>query len=110
MLYLRVATAADHSAPLRHVHTARMLDQVIVCSAGVGVGVARHGAVHVVKDGVFVPVQVVLFKPLPRAAEERLQTHLRVIFAKSVITATIFLLTLGIHFVRMSLTMTIWIS
>lgn len=42
MLYLRVAAAADHSIPLGHVNTARMLDQVIVCSSDVAVSVACY--------------------------------------------------------------------
>lgn len=41
-LYLRVAATADHGIPLGHVHTFRMLDQVVVCSADVGVSVACH--------------------------------------------------------------------
>jgi len=77
MLYLGVAAAAYHSTPLVLRHTARVLDQVVVCSADVGVRVTRHRPVHVVEDGVFVSVQVVLFEPLTRAAEERPQTHLR---------------------------------
>lgn len=85
MLYLRVAAAAGHSVPLGHVHTARMLDQVIVCSADVGVSVACYWPVHIVEDGVFVTVQVVLFEPLPGAAKERPQTHLRMLIVKRVV-------------------------
>lgn len=91
MLYLRVAAAADHSTPLGPVHTARMLDQVIVCSADVGVFVACYRPVHIMKDGIFVTVQVVLFKPLPGATKERPQTHLRVLFAKRVVNAIIYI-------------------
>lgn len=80
LLYLSVAATADHPTPLRHVHTARMLDQVIVCSANVGVSVARYWPVHIVKDGVFVTVQVVFVEPLPRATKERPQPHLRILF------------------------------
>lgn len=42
VLHLRVAAAADHSTPLGHIHAARMLDQVIVCSADIGVCVACY--------------------------------------------------------------------
>lgn len=75
--YLRVAAAADHPAPLGHVDAAGVLDQKVVGSADVGVRVTGHWAIHVVKDGVLVSIQVVFFKPLARATEERPQTHLR---------------------------------
>lgn len=91
-LYLRVAAAADHTIPLGHVHTARMLDQVVVCSADVGVSVACYWAIDVMKDGVFVTVQIIVFKPLPRTAEECAQTHLKMLLAKSVSESRIFLL------------------
>lgn len=94
VLHLRVAATADHSTPLGHIHAARMLDQVIVCSADIGVCVACYWAVHVVKDGVFVPIQVILFKPLPRATEECTQTHLRMLFAKSDVNDNIYILAL----------------
>lgn len=42
MPYLSVAATADHSIPLGDIHTAGMLDQVIVCSANVGIRVTRY--------------------------------------------------------------------
>ena len=69
-LYLRIAATAGHSIPLGHFYTTRVLDQVIVCSASVGISIACYRPIHVVKYGVLVTVQVVLFKPLSRATKE----------------------------------------
>lgn len=41
-MHLRVAATADHPTPLGHVDTARMLDQKVVHSADVGVGVTCY--------------------------------------------------------------------
>lgn len=57
-----------------------MLDQVVVCSANVGVTVACHRAVHIVKDGGFVTVQVVFIKPLSRLSKECTKMYLRSLF------------------------------
>lgn len=67
-----------------------MLDQVIVHSADVGVSVACYWPIHVVKDGVFVTIQVILFKPLPGATKERPQTNLRMSGAKRLVIVTIY--------------------
>lgn len=89
-LYLRVAAAADHSTPQRHIHTFRMLDQVVVRSADIGVSVACYRPVHIVKDGVFVTIQVILFKPLPRATKECPQTNLRISWTKKLVTVAVY--------------------
>lgn len=78
-MYLRVAAAADHPTPLGHVDTARMLDQKVVRSADVGVRVTCYWAIHVMKDGVFVSVQIIFLKPLSRATKERPQMHLKML-------------------------------
>lgn len=68
--YLRVGATADHSVPLGDVDTAGVTDQVVVCSAYIRVPVARHRAVHVMEDGVLIPVQIILVEPLSRTPEE----------------------------------------
>lgn len=53
-----------------------MLDQEIVCSADIRVFVACYCSIYIMKDGRFVTIQIVFFKPLPRTTKERPQTHL----------------------------------
>ena len=74
--YLRVGATADQPIPLGDVDTVGVTDQVVVCSAHIHVPVARHRAVHVMEDGVLIPVQIILLEPLARMPEEHSQTHL----------------------------------
>lgn len=54
-----------------------MLDQEIVCSADIRVSVTCYRSIDIMKDGRFVTIQIVFFKPLPRATKECRQTHLQ---------------------------------
>lgn len=74
--HLSVAAAAHTPVPLRHLHTVTVLEQEVVRSHHVHVGVAAHRAIQVVKDRVFVPVQIVVLKPLTRTAKKRPKGHL----------------------------------
>lgn len=82
-MYLRVAAAADNAIPLGHVHAARMLDQVVVCSAYICVPVACYWSINIMKHGVFITIQIIVFKPLTGPAKECPQTHLRTLIGKS---------------------------
>lgn len=53
-----------------------MTDEEVICPPYVCVGVIADRTVHVMKNGIFITVQVVLLEPLARSSKERSQSHL----------------------------------
>lgn len=69
-LYLRVLATAHNPIPTRNIHTLRVADKEIVGPCHISICVIADRAIHVMKDGIFIAIQIILLKPLARSTKK----------------------------------------
>lgn len=75
-LYLRVLATTHNPIPMRNIHTLWVADQEIVSPCHICVWVITDRAIQVMKDGIFIAIQIILLKPLARSTKKCSKIHL----------------------------------